>query len=64
MVTLQGRRGEDVKIQALNFPAICSLLQTEVDVNQCPHLMNLDLADEYNDDACSDSIDILTFIGM
>ena len=59
MVTLQGRRGEDVKIQALNFPDICSLLQTEVDVNQRPHLMNLDLADEDNDDACSDSIDIL-----
>ena len=54
MVTLQGRRGEDVKIQALSFPAICSPLQTEVDVDQHPHLTNLDLADESSDDGHSD----------
>ena len=59
MVTLQGRRGEDVEIQASSFPAICSLLQTEVDIDQHPHLTNLDLSDESSDEGYSDSIDVL-----
>ena len=59
LVTLQGKRGEDVEIKALSFPAICSPLQTEVDVDQHPHLMNLDLADERSDDGYTDSIDVL-----
>ena len=58
-VTLQGRRGEDSEIQVLSFPVICSPMQTAVVVDQCPHLKNLDLADEDTDEGCSDSIDIL-----
>ena len=58
-VTLQGKRGEDIEIQALSFPAICSPLQTAVVVDQFPHLRDLDLADEDTDEGCSDSIDIL-----
>ena len=58
-VTLQGRRGEDIEIQVLSFPVICSPLQTAVVVDQYPHLRNLDLADEDTDEGRSDSIDIL-----
>ena len=58
-VTLQGRRGEDIEIQMLSFPVICSPLQTAVVVDQYPHLRNLDLADEDADEGRSDSIDIL-----
>jgi len=36
-----------------------SPLQTEVGVNQHPHLVNLDLADGSNDEGYSDSIDVL-----
>ena len=43
----------------MSFPAICSLLQTAVVVDQYPHLRDLDLADEDTDEGCSDSIDIL-----
>ena len=59
MVTLQGRRGEDIEIQVLSFPVICSPLQTVVVVDQYPHLRNQDLADEDTDEGCSDSICIL-----
>ena len=59
MVTLQGRSGEDIEIQVLSFPVICSPLQTAVVVDQYPHLRNLDVADEDTDKGRSDSIDIL-----
>ena len=63
-VTLQGRMGEDIEIQVLSFPAICSPLQTAVVVDQCPHLRDLDIADKDTDEGCSDSIDILIRSGV
>ena len=59
VVTLQGRRGEDIKIPVLSFPAICLPLQTAVVVDQYSHLRDLDLANYDADKGCSDSIDIL-----
>ena len=59
MATQDGKRGEDIEIQVLSSPAICSPLQTAVVVDQYPHLRNLDLADEEPDEVCSNSIDIL-----
>ena len=58
-VTLQGRMGENIEIQVLSFPAICSALQTAVVVDQYPHLRDLELVDTDGDENCSDSIDIL-----
>jgi len=51
--------GEDIKIQALGFPTIFSLLPTPVNVNQYPHLRDLDLADESTHEDYCDMIDIL-----
>ena len=56
---MQDKRGQDIGIQVLSFPAICSSLQTAVAIDQYPHLRDLDLADEDTDEGCSDSIDIL-----
>ena len=58
-VTLQGRRGEDITIQALSFLAICLPLQAAFVVDQYSHLRDIDLADYDTDGGCSDSIDIL-----
>ena len=58
-VTLQGKRRKDIVIQALTFPAIFSPLQTEVVIDKYPHLVNLDLADDSNDECSSDAIDVL-----
>lgn len=53
---LEGREGEEVEINALNYPIICSPLPSKVQVN-CPHLEDLQLADEL-DDNCG-TIDVL-----
>ena len=50
--------GEEIQIQALSFPVICSSLPNKVDVSFFPHLDGLELADNFNDHDHS-SIDVL-----
>jgi len=44
-VTLQGISGEDIRVQVLSYPIICSALRTPVAINQYSYLYDLDLAD-------------------
>ena len=58
-VTLLSVSGENIEIQVLSFPTICSALKTPVAVNQYPHLQDLDLADVAVSGDQSNQIDIL-----
>ena len=58
-VVLLSKQGEDVVIQALTFPAICSPLQKDAVVDEYPHFQSLDLANETNDEYSPNTIDIL-----
>ena len=53
---LQNNENEYLEIQALNFPVICSPLPKSVDINNYPHLQDLELA--YRSES-QGSIDIL-----
>ena len=57
-VKLQVKRGEEIEISALSFPAICSPLQVPVEVDKYPHLQDLDLADACSSEQSSD-VDML-----
>ena len=54
---LRNNNNEYVEISALNFPVICSPLPKRVDVNEYPHLQDLELADR--SEIGQDTIDIL-----
>ena len=57
---LQGRGGEDVKIAALSFEAICSPLPASVCLDEHSHLLGLDLADHVlESDSSESNIDVL-----
>jgi len=56
---IENKHHEGVQVNALNFPNICSPLNSKVNVNY-PHLDGLELAD-YGNDYQGDNIDI--FIG-
>ena len=59
-VRLQGRKDSTVTIVALSFPMICAPLPSPVEVDQYPHLRELELADQrldHND--YGENIDIL-----
>jgi hypothetical protein len=61
-VRLQLRgRSKDIKISALTFSKICAALSTTLDMDQCPHLDRLELADDnLSTNSCtSPEIDIL-----
>ena len=58
-VKLQGKLGNDIKVLALGFPVICSLLQTPIAMDHYPHLQDLELADDSPVDHNLDTIDVL-----
>jgi len=59
-VRLQGRQGSTVTIVALSFPTICAPLPSPVEIDQYPHLQELELADHKLDHTdCGESIDVL-----
>ena len=58
-VTLLSVSGENIEIQVLSFPTICSALKTPIAVNQYPHLQDLDLADVVVSEDQFNQIDIL-----
>ena len=57
-VRLQVKHGEEIEIPALNFPAICSLLQVPVELDRYPYLQDLDLANASTSEQSSD-VDML-----
>ena len=61
-VELRALEGDNVIIEALGFPCICSPLPLAVEVDRYPHLQGLDLADVNDcesDSITSKAIDIL-----
>ena len=59
-VRLQTRVGKDLEVMALTFPAICSPLQTIIEVESYSHLQGFDLADvSSTNDHVSNTVDIL-----
>ena len=56
---LQGVNSERIQVNALSFPKLCSPLPARVDLNDYPHLENLELADCFDCDSDSESVDML-----
>ena len=51
--------GENIELRAINFPTICSPVKSEVNIENYPHLSDLELADIDEHATGNDSIDIL-----
>lgn len=49
---------ETIEISALTFPVICSALPSTVNIDDCPHIQDLDLAENFDNDN-HDTIDVL-----
>ena len=58
-VRLVGKQDGDVDIVALSFPAICLPLQGQINLEQHPQLLDLELADVTTDKCAFDTIDML-----
>ena len=60
-VNLRGLEGDNIIIEALGFPCICSPLPLAVEVDRYPHLQGLELADgsDCESDTNSQGIDLL-----
>jgi len=57
-LTLLGRDGTSIEIQAISFPKICSPVTARIDVAQLTKLQNFELAD-YDPNRSSGKIDVL-----
>lgn len=51
------KNGEEISVNALTFPTICSKLPTSIEINRYPHLQSLQLADDF--ESQNGTIDIL-----
>jgi hypothetical protein len=53
------RGNESVELRTISFPTICSPVSSVINVNNYPHLQELELADFDAKGTCNDNIDIL-----
>ena len=53
------KSGENIELKAINFPTICSPVNSEVRIEDYPHLKDLELADFDPNSNGDKSIDIL-----
>ena len=56
---LKGINSERIEVNALSVPKFCSALPSRVDPKDYSHLENLELADHFDSDNDSDSVDML-----
>ena len=56
---MKGINSERIEVNALSVPKFCSALPSRVDLKDYSHLENLELADHFDSDNDSDSVDML-----